>query len=376
VLIELYIWAFFSIAYGAFITIAIIGFGRLRKSIPFENISNRQFISIIISARNEAHCIEACIKEIEKQHFLKNNFELIIVDDASEDNTYQLALNLLNKLDISHHIIKQEVHLGKKKNISLAIEKAKGAIIITSDADVINRHSNWLRTISDYFEMYSPNMLIMPVDFETKLGILSCFQIVENLALTAITAGYCGINKAFMCNGANLAFLKQAYHSVDGYNNHIHYSSGEDVFLLEELKKMDEKAIHYGLLKELIVKTIALETMTSFFNQRLRWASKAKNNSNTLSLSAGFIILGTNLLVLALLMGILQESLLVSYLLVFIIAKIVFDFLLLFLAADFLRRYQYMWLVIPFQCVYWIYALTVGTASLFLKPYWKEKKIN
>lgn len=374
--IELYIFAFISVAYGTFITIAIFGFGRLKRSINENTSIETPFISIVISARNEAENIEKCLHQIIKQNYPKNNFELILIDDASEDNTFNIVHKTLENSGLSYEVIKQVEHQGKKRNLSLAIKKAKGSIIITSDADIAYRHPNWLLTISTYFKNYSPNMLIMPVDFETQSGFLEMFQIIENMALTGITAGYSGIQKPFMCNGANLAFKKNVFELVSGYNSHIHISSGEDVFLMEEIKKINPASVHYALLRELIVKTKPLHTLKSFFNQRVRWAGKAKYNSNNLNLFSAFIVLATNLLFLALFVAILKKSVIIPYLSIFVLAKFVFDFLLLFLASDFLGRKKNIWWLIPFECIYWIYALLVGTASVFYKPYWKGKKIN
>ena len=374
-LIELYIFAFVIVAYGTFTTMALIGFGRLKDKVK-EQLVIDAFISIVISARNEEVVIEECLQQIIKQKFPKECFELILIDDASEDNTYQCALNVLKDSDITYQLIQQKTHKGKKQNISEAIQKAKGSIIITSDADVIYRNSNWLLTICNYFKTYSPNMLIMPIDFESQTGFLAKFQITENLALTAITAGYSGIKKPFMCNGANLAFKKEAYELVNGYQSHLHISSGEDVFLMEEIKKIKPQSIHYALIRELIVKTTTVNTLKSFIQQRIRWAYKAKYNSNHLNLFAGFIILAANLLFLALFVAIVKKSVIIPYLSIFVLAKFVFDFLLLFLASNFLGRTKHIWWLIPFECIYWIYALIVGISSLFLKPYWKGKKIN
>lgn len=374
--IELYIFAFISVAYGTFITIAIIGFGRLKRTIKENTSLESPFISIVISARNEAANIAECLSQITKQNFPKNGFELILIDDASEDTTYNIAHKILEQSGLKYVIIKQTEHQGKKKNLALAINKSNGSIIVTSDADVVYRHSNWLLTISNYFKNYSPNMLIMPIDYNTQPGILETFQIIENIALTGITAGYSGIQKPFMCNGANLAFKKSAYELVSGYNSHIHISSGEDVFLMEEIKKINPTSVHYALLRELIVKTNPLYHIKDLFNQRIRWASKAKYNSNNLNLFAGFIILSANLLFLALFVAILKKSVIIPYLSIFVLAKFVFDFLLLFLASDFLGRKKNIWWLFPFECIYWIYALLIGTCSLFLKPHWKEKKIN
>ncbi|MES2761471.1 MAG: glycosyltransferase [Bacteroidota bacterium] len=370
----MYIFAFIIVAYGTFTTLAIIGFGKLHHAVK-ETPGDPLFISIVMSARNEAETIEECLKQIIKQNFPKQFFELILIDDASEDNTYDLALKILEQSDLSYQLIKQTSHKGKKHNITEAIQRSKGFAIITSDADVIYRNPNWLLTISNYFKNHAPDMLIMPIDFETKPGFLAKSQIVENLALTAITAGYTGIQKPFLCSGANLAFTKSAYDRVLGYRSHLHISSGEDVFLLEDLKKINSR-VHYVLMRELIVKTKPLTSFKSLFHQRVRWAYKAKYNSNALNLFAGFIVLAANVLFLALFVAILKKSVIIPYLSIFVVAKCVFDFLLLFLASNFLGRSKYIWWLIPFECIYWTYALIIGITSIFLKPLWKGKKIN
>ena len=375
-LIELYIFAFITILYGLLITLAIIGFGKLKRGMQPSSNSEPEFISIVVSARNEAKLVREFIYEISKQNFPKQSYELIFIDDASEDDTYHLAEKSLNESGINFQILKQKQHKGKKYNIAQAIEISKGAIIITTDADVIYRHPNWLISISNYFITNSPNMLVMPIDFQTNNDLLSSFQIVENLALVGFTEGFTGINKPFMCNGANLAFKRSAYDSVSGYQSHIHISSGEDVLLLEDFKKLNSKMIHYVLARELVVKTISTKRIKELLNQRIRWAYKAKSNPNHLNLFSGFIIVAANLLILALFVAILKKSVIIPYLSIFVAAKFVFDFLLLFLASDFLGRIKYIWWLIPFECVYWIYALIIGTTSMFIKPYWKGKKIN
>lgn len=375
-LIELYIFACIIILYGILITTAIIGFGKLKRNINLTPIPNSEFISIIVSARNEAKHIQEFIYEISKQNYPKHLYELILIDDSSEDETFIIAKQSLIKSGINFQITQQKQHKGKKQNLSQGIEIAKGTIIITTDADVVYRHPNWLISISHYFSSNSPNMLVMPIDFQTNNNLLSTFQIVENMALTGFTAGFTGINKPFMCNGANLAFKISAYHSISGYNSHMHISSGEDVFLLEDIKKLDSKSIHYVLSRELIVKTSAVNSVKALLNQRIRWAYKAKNNPNHLNIFTGFVIVAANLLILALLVAILKKSVIIPYLSIFVAAKFVFDFLLLFLASDFLGRTKYIWWIIPFECIYWLYALIVGTSSLFIKPYWKGKKIN
>ena len=373
-LVELYIFAFVMVAYGTFTTLALVGIGKLKRHVPANTNQPDPFISIIVSARNEAKNIERCLEQFSKQSYPYQYFEVILIDDDSEDNTFTVAKHYLQGSRLQYQLVKQDDHFGKKHNIARGISMAKGSIIITSDADVVFRYSTWLAVIANYFKCYSPNMLVMPVDFASDNKLLSVFQIVENMALVAITAGYTGIQKPFMCNGANLAFKKSAYDGVNGYTSHAHLSSGEDVFLLEDLKKVSPTGIHYFFSRELIAKTIPQTGLGSFINQRIRWASKTKHNSSALNLFSATIVMLSNLLFLALLVAILKKSLIIPYLSIFAAAKFVFDFLLLFLASDFLGRVKYIWWLLPFECIYWIYAFVVGVASFFMKPTWKGKK--
>jgi cellulose synthase/poly-beta-1,6-N-acetylglucosamine synthase-like glycosyltransferase len=375
-LIELYIFAFAIISYGFLITFAIIGFNKLNRTIPLSKSSSPSFISIVASAKNEEQTIQEFIYQIVKQDFPKTHFELIIVDDCSDDKTYELAKETLEKSGLQYQLIKQDIHFGKKKNLALAIKKSKGDIIVTTDADVIYRHPNWLQSISSYFYALSPNMLVMPVDFRSEPSFLATFQITENIALTGVTAGYTGLQKPFMCNGANLALKKNIYELVDGYHSHLHLSSGEDVFILESFKKINPKLVQYVLSRELIVKTSTVNNLKDLISQRVRWASKTKENRSLLNTFFAFIVLISNLIFLALLVAAFKKSVILPFLSIFALAKFVFDFLLLFLASDFLGRLKYIWWLIPFECIYWIYALYIGIVSLFYKPSWKGKKIK
>ena len=373
--IELFIFGFIIILYGVFTTLAVIGINRINQLSVYKKNSGL-FFSIVVSARNEEENVTAFIREISKQSFSNDQFELIIIDDASDDKTVAIFENELKSSSINYQIIKQTTHQGKKSNIAYAISLAKGEVIITTDADVCYRDTLWLETISHYFSSENCNMLIMPIDFENKPSIINRFQTVENIALTAITAGYSGINLPFLCNGANLAFKKEAYATVNGYEKHLQVSSGEDVFLLEDLKTINSSAIIYGFNKHLIIKTQPQDSIKSFISQRLRWAYKAKYSSNYLNMSVGIIIMLANLIYLALLVAIFKQSVFVYYLSIFALTKLFFDFLLLFLASTFLDRTKYMALLFPFEFVYWIYALFIGIASMFVKPTWKGVKIN
>jgi hypothetical protein len=105
-----------------------------------------------------------------------------------------------------------------------------------------------------------------------------------------------------------------------------------------------------------------------------------KNKRKSKSLKFIFCIYCSCRLTSLFLLYLLQSSksqLLLPYLSIFALAKFVFDFLLLFLASDFLGRTKYIWWIIPFECVYWIYALSiVGTNFMSsISRFGKAKKL-
>lgn len=83
-------------------------------------------ISIIIPARNEAKSLEILLPEIAR---IENIFEIIVVDDASEDNTAAVCKN--NNVKLVSHIY----HKGNGASIKSGARKATGDIFVFMDAD-------------------------------------------------------------------------------------------------------------------------------------------------------------------------------------------------------------------------------------------------
>lgn len=376
-MILLAIFGIIIIGYGFVITIAMLGWARLDyfKTDPAQPHATK--VTVIIPAKEEAGNIVACVQEIMRQHYPAELLQVIVIDDASEDDTYGIISRYARAQDKEIVLMRQPQHAGKKQCITDAMARSTGELIITSDADMFGRSPYWLQTIVSYYERHRPRMIIMPIGYSLGSSFLGRFQSIENVALTGITGGYAGIGKAFLCNGANLAFQKEAFERVGGYASHRHLASGEDVFLLEDIKKTySSKSVHYLFSRLALAKTYALGDLKSLFYQRLRWACKAKYSSNRINALIGFIVVAANLVFPALLVGVMQKSPLVSYLSIFAMAKVVFDFLLLFLASDFLGARPVLIFLLPFECIYWIYGTVIGLSSMVVRPEWKNRKIN
>lgn len=93
-------------------------------------------ISIIMPAYNEEENIEKIIERTEKTlKEITENYELIIVDDGSKDNTYKKALQIASKNE-KIKIIKNRTNIGKGYAIKHASKYVTGKIVIIIDSDM------------------------------------------------------------------------------------------------------------------------------------------------------------------------------------------------------------------------------------------------
>ncbi|NCX96771.1 MAG: glycosyltransferase, partial [Chitinophagia bacterium] len=99
-------------------------------------------ISIIIPARNEQKNIDACIDSILAQRYPQDLYEIIVVNDHSEDDTAAIVKHYndsrITLLELEDHLpIGKQINAYKKEALAAGIAQAKHPLIITTDADCI-----------------------------------------------------------------------------------------------------------------------------------------------------------------------------------------------------------------------------------------------
>lgn len=93
-------------------------------------------VSVIITAYNYGRYIERAIRSAMSQSLDKNSYEIIVVDDASTDETQQILQNY--KDDVRLIALEKNVGLAHARNIG--IQKARGQYVIFLDADDYFQH--------------------------------------------------------------------------------------------------------------------------------------------------------------------------------------------------------------------------------------------
>jgi len=278
--------AFLTLLYSILLMAYWYWFGRLRyfkSDTGFQSVppAHPTRFSIVIPARNEAANIKTCVESILAQNYPADFFEIIVIDDFSEDDTAFIVKSLhaqnanVHLLSLSDYFKQEEISAYKKKAIEKAILHARGNWIVTTDADCI-APPNWLLLFHQYIEKYQPVFIAAPVMFIKEKGFLNQFQLLDFLALQGITAAAVVAGKHSMSNGANLAFEKSAFIAVGGYQGVDEIASGDDMFLMHKMKMTLSNRIGYLFHPDAIVLTKAMQDWKSFLMQRIRWSSKAR----------------------------------------------------------------------------------------------------
>jgi len=241
-------------------------------------ISRNTTVSIIVPARNESAHIINCLDAVLHQNYPANLYEVIVVDDFSEDDTFALANSLqkhnLRVFQLSTLLADEEepVHAYKKKAIEKAIDQSHAELIVTIDADVV-MNEKWLRTLVTFFEQTQCLMIAAPVMFHQRKSFIAHFQALDFCGMMVTTGAVIESRNGLMCNGANLAYTRKVFDYVQGFKGVDNIGSGDDVFLMYKINQAFPGACRFlkakvatvyteahcaGHLKTNILKTVKL----------------------------------------------------------------------------------------------------------------------
>jgi len=93
-------------------------------------------VSVVIPAYNEAPLVERCLREtVSVLDYFDSRFEVILVDDGSDDSTLELARSAAEQLP-HVRVIGHEVNLGKGSAVQRGALAARGDLVLTLDADL------------------------------------------------------------------------------------------------------------------------------------------------------------------------------------------------------------------------------------------------
>ena len=369
--------------YIAFIFLYIKCWQKLSFFNATEGHLPKTIISVLIPARNEQDNIIHCLNAIVHGNYPKTLFEIIVIDDHSDDETPQYVRNFSVKIsnirliELKNYVKLSDNQPFKKRAIEAAIGEAKGELIVTTDADCLAQ-PNWLNLLAEFYEKTGKLFIAAPVNFHEEKTYFERFQSLDYIGMMGVTGA--GVEGKFtnMCNGANLAYQKKLFYEVGGFKGIDHVASGDDMLLMQKIARFYPNALGFLKNPEATVYTKAKATVADFLSQRLRWASKSSSYTEffTVFQLATVFVFCWNILI-SLCLSIFYDT---SFLLIFLFqlaTKTIADYFLLNMMSRFFNRTDLMRPFLTPQYIHILYIIVVGSLANFKKTYtWKGRKVR
>lgn len=364
-----------TLIYGVLVLNFIRGWHRLvyftsQKSDPHTRVS------IIVAARDEEANINKTIDDLIAQQYPEALTEIIIIDDHSTDRTAEIVLGYSDR---NVKLIKlnedRALNSYKKKAIQTAIGTCTGDLIITTDADC-RMGPNWLATIVNLYEEKNYKMISSPVAYFQEKSFFERLQSLEFLYLIGLGASTIGNKQPSTCNGANLAYEKATFYEVGGFQGIDDLASGDDELLLHKIAAKYPDKIGFLKNKEAIVYTHAKENLSSFIQQRKRWASKSTRYKNKAIIVLGVLIWIFNLSILS---NFITGLFIPGFLTVMfyqLLVKMFLETLFLWDVTGFAKRRSLLILIPVLNVLHIIYIVYIGIAGNSGKYNWKGRMVR
>lgn len=357
-------------------------------------------LTVIIPVRNEAENILHLLLDLEKQTYSKHNFEVIVADDDSTDDTLKIVQEFQKNTNINLIINqlppKTNNTSPKKRAIDSSINLASGQLIITTDGDC-RVGEKWLESIANFQTKTGAYLVSCAVTFDNAAfdkaqapfsrrysailsfshAFINNIQIIEFASL--IGSGACAmfVQKPNMCNGANLTYLKSVFYELNGFSGNEGLASGDDEFLMHKIAAKYPDKVRFLKSQDAIVETKAHTSCRSFYNQRKRWASKWKHYTNWQTTALAVFVFFANLVVPLSFCIWIFDFISAKSLVLVLSLKFLVEFIFLSLIISFLRKKSLIWLIPFVQIIYPLYIVFFGLVAQKQGEYvWKGRKLK
>jgi cellulose synthase/poly-beta-1,6-N-acetylglucosamine synthase-like glycosyltransferase len=344
---EVLLWALgvSGAVYALAMLALIIGLSRLRCGTETRLPS----VSVVVAARNEEALIARCLDALLAQDYPRDRIEVVLVDDRSSDRTSEIARDYEARRPRLRVLrVKETLYACPKKNaLALGIAHTRGELLLTTDADcrpgpgwvsglvrhfapevgMVAGHSPLdlksftaedaehaeVSGVSNFGVHFNPLRSLRSLRFillrVLNGGIVSRVLALEALAKAGLAAGSVGLGLPLSCAGRNLAYRREAFEAVGGFDRIGHIVAGDDVLLMRLIASRTPWKIRYATEPETVVPTSAGPSSPGrLYHQKVRHASKALHYGPAILTLAGVIYLFHALLLLGLPVALLSPG--------------------------------------------------------------------
>lgn len=203
-------------------------FYRKKKSIALQQVP----VSIIIIVKDSANALVKSLPKLLNQHY--QQFEVVIVNDNSEDETEQLVMDYKNQYDnIKFVNLDSAVTTirGAKFALSIGIRCASYEHLLFTSPECCPASTQWLENMSQHF-VNQTKIVLGYSTYEKKNNPYSRLIHFDNLFNAVQYFSYAMINSTYRGDMKNIAYTKSLFNAQRGFASHNHIRYGEeDIFI-------------------------------------------------------------------------------------------------------------------------------------------------
>jgi biofilm PGA synthesis N-glycosyltransferase PgaC len=251
----------------AYYPLSILAELRPRSTPVFEHSS--PLVSIIVPAYNEEKVIADCVKSIGNSNY--TNYEIILVDDGSTDQTLQVMRQYENPPVVR---VLSQPNSGKAAALNLGFQHAKGEILFFVDADGMFTQST-IREMLNRFTSEkvgavcgndAPRNLNNPITklyaLQTHVGTGFVRRALAEINCLPIISGNCGAFRRSVLDNPNVRLGEKGEPYIRGF-------IGED---LELTWRVHRAGYRVNFAPRAIIQTEVPSSVSALWKQRVRWA--------------------------------------------------------------------------------------------------------
>lgn len=225
--------------------------------------ATQPLVSIIVPGKNEGKHIYKLTRSLNEQTY--KNFELIIVDDGSDDDT-ELICRDLERNGLIDLFIRNSVRGGKASGANTALRYSRGEIVVHLDADCSYDYDAIEKIIVPFFyddRIGAVGGNVQVRNFKTSMATtLQAVEYAHSIGVGRIVTSELGIYR--VVSGAFGAFKREALERVGGWD----IGPGLDGDITVKFRKMGYRIFFQP---EAMCLTSAPDTFKKLAKQRLRW---------------------------------------------------------------------------------------------------------
>jgi cellulose synthase/poly-beta-1,6-N-acetylglucosamine synthase-like glycosyltransferase len=236
--------------------------------------------------------------------------------------------------------------------------------------------SLWLKTIIASYELNHYKLISSPVVFFEERSFFERLQTLEFLYLIGLGAATIGNKRPSTCNGANLAYRKDVFLELKGFQGIDDLASGDDELFLHKVASKYPNDIGFCKSFDALVYTHAKPNLKEFISQRKRWASKSTRYKDKRIVFLGVSIWLFNVLILLnLCLGFFYP---VSWgiLTITLVIKCLAELFFLEPVTSFGKRPELLWYLPLLTFIHSLYIAYIGIAGNSGKYVWKDRLVK